>query len=249
MVGTLEWVRRTGGRLSARDKAELVAQGVRRLASELRPAGLSLRGRARATLDLDAYRPPDTRSAREAEELCREVSSPCIEAHCHRTHLWAVVLGRHGGIEWDEEALYVACLLHDLGLTERYAGHDPGAGCFTLDSAAGAREALGVWARERVDLVAEAITLHVNAFVPLGRGAEAHLLQLGAALDVTGMRAGEVERATREAVVARHPRHGMKREFTRLMERQVERYPDSRAAFFTRRLGFRGMIRRAPFGE
>jgi hypothetical protein len=142
VVGTLEWARRTGGRLSARDKAELVAQGVRRQMAELLPAGLRLRGRARAALEVDSYRPPDTPVAREAEKLCREVSSVCIEAHCHRTHLWGVVLGRHGGIEWDEEALYVASLLHDLGLTERYAGHDPVAGCFTLDSASGAREAL-----------------------------------------------------------------------------------------------------------
>ena len=249
MVGTLEWARRSGGRLSARDKAELVAQGVRRQAAELFRRGFRPRHQARAMLDVGGYRPPDTPAARESEELCREVSGPTLEAHCHRTHLWGVLLGSHEGLEWDEEALYVACLLHDLGLTERYAGHDPEAGCFTLDSALGARDVVGEWPGGRADVVAEAITLHTNAHVDPGQGTEAYLLQLGAAVDVTGLRFGEVERATRDAIVALHPRHGMKAAFVSLMREQCERNPDSRAAFFTRRLGFARMIERAPFAE
>jgi hypothetical protein len=249
VVGTLDWARRTGGRLSARDKAELVVQAVRRQASELLPRRFRLRDAAAASLDVGGYQPPDTASAREAEELCREASGACLEEHCHRTHLWGVVLGRHERLEWDEEGFYVACLLHDLGLTERYAGHDPNAGCFTLDSASGARDVVGGWPPERADAVAEAITLHTNALVPLDHGVEAYLLQLGAAVDVTGMRFGEVERATRDAIVAHHPRHEMKAEFVSLMKDQAERNPDSRAAFFTKRLGFARLIARAPFPE
>ena len=249
MVGTLEWARRTKGRLSARDKAELSAQAVRRQAAELLPRRFRIRSTARAALDLECYRPPDTRTAREAEELCREVSSASLEAHCHRTHLWGVVVGRHEQLDWDEEALYVGCLLHDLGLTQRYAGHDPDAACFTLDSTSGARELTRAWPDERADVVAEAITLHTNARVPLDCGPEAYLLGVGAAMDVTGMRFAEVVRSTRDAGVARHPRRGMKAEFVGLMQEQAERYPASRAAFFTKRLGFTRLIERAPFAE
>jgi hypothetical protein len=247
-VGSLEWARRTHGRLSARDRTELIAQGVKRQAQAVR-ARLGSRGGA--ALDLDGYRPPDTPAAREAEELCREASPPVLEEHCHRTHLWGVVMGREEGLEWDEEALYVAALTHDLGLTERFRDHHPDAGCFSLDSASAAAELVEGrgWDGGRSERVQEAITLHLNAAVPLSNGPEAYLLQLGAALDVTGFRFGEVERGTRDAIVARHPRRGMKREFRALMDEEVTRHPASRPAFFTKRLGFKVMIERAPFDD
>jgi hypothetical protein len=245
-VGSLEWARRTHGRLSARDRAELVAQGVRRQAAALLPrAG----ARAAASLDLDAYRPPDSAAAREVEELCREVSEPFLETHCHRTHLWGVVIGRAESIEFDEEILYVACLTHDLGLTDRFRGHDETAECFSLDSASGCRELAERhgWERARSNTAQEAITLHLNAAVPLARGPEAHLLQLGAALDVTGSRFGEVGRGTRDAILARHPRHDMKQGFAALMDEELVRHPRSRPAFLTKRLGLKRLIQRAPF--
>jgi predicted HD phosphohydrolase len=247
-VGSLEWARRTHGRLSARDRAELIAQGVRRQARSMIPR---LGSRAAAALDVDGYRPPDTAVAREAEERCREASSPAIEAHCYRTHLWGVVIGREEGVGCDEEVLYVASLTHDLGLTEAYRGHDPEAACFALDSASACGELIDrhSWDRERSAAAREAITLHLNAHVAPSDGPEAYLLQLGAALDVTGYRFGDVERATRAAVLAKHPRQGMKDEFKRLMDEELVRHPDSRPAFFTKRLGFKRMIERAPFDE
>lgn len=247
-VGSLEWARRTHGRLSARDRAELVVQGVRRQADAIHA---QMGSRAGAVLDLDAYRPPDTPAARAAEELCREASPPVLEEHCHRTHLWGVVLGREGRLEWDEEAFYVAALTHDLGLTDGYRGHDPEAACFSLDSASGARELLARhrFPEARADTVAEAITLHLNADVPASNGVEAHLLQLGAALDVTGFRISHVDRATRDAILARHPRHGMKAEFKSLMDAEVKLHPKSRPAFFTKWLSFKRMIERAPFDD
>jgi predicted HD phosphohydrolase len=240
-VGTLAWARRTHGRLSRRDRVALLLQGMRR--------SLPRGSRLGATLELDAYEPPDTPAAREAEELCREASSPALTAHCYRCHLWGVAIAGEQGLSYDEEAFYVACLTHDLGLTERFRGHDPEAACFSLDSASAARDLVERhgWAGRRPDGVAEAITLHLNAHVSLSQGAEAHLLQLGAALDVTGYRLGDVERATRAAILERHPRLGMKEEFVALMDQEVRVHPDSRPAFFTKRVGFKRMIHRAPF--
>jgi hypothetical protein len=240
-VGTLEWARRTHGRLSAGDRVALLLQGVRRSM----PRGSKLG----AALDIDAYRPPDTPAAREAEEVCRECSSAALEAHCHRTHLWGVVIAGEEGVEYDEEAFYVAALTHDLGLTDRYRGHDPEAACFSLDSASAAAALLERhgWGGGRADAVPEAITLHLNAHVSRSKGAEAYLLQLGAAVDVTGYRFGDVERGTRAAILSAHPRHAMKQEFKRLMDEEVRLHPDSRPAFFTKRVGFKRMIERAPF--
>lgn len=248
-VGSLDWARRTHGRLSRRDKLVLLLQGARRQAVALAPRlGAS---RARAVLDLESYGPPDSAAAREAEELCREASPGFLEAHCFRTHLWGVAIGRHERLAFDEEAFYVACLTHDLGLTERFRGHDPEAACFSLDSAAGARELMTrhEWDPPRSDVVAEAITLHLNAAVPGSDGPEAYLLNLGASIDVTGFRLRDVDRATREAIVAMHPRQDMKRRFADIVRAEMTIHPDSRPAFFTRRAGFDRMILRAPFQD
>ena len=236
-VGTLDWAGRTHGRLSRRDRLELLAQGVRRML----PRG----SRLGAALDVDGYRPPDSRLAREAEELCREASSLAVEMHCHRCNLWGVAIGRAEHVGFDEEALYLASLTHDLGLTERFRGHDPLAACFSLDSASAARALLA--GDPRADAVAEAITLHLNAHVPRSHGPEAYLLQVAAALDVTGYRIRDVERRTRDAILGLHPRRAMKEEFAGLMDGEVELHPDSRPAFFTKHLGFKRMIERAPF--
>ena len=240
-VGTLDWARRTHGRLSARDRVALLAQGMRR--------SLPRGSRLGAALDLDSYRPPDSAAAREAEEVCREASTPALEEHCHRTHLWGVAIAGEEGVDYDAEAFYVAALTHDLGLTDRYRGHDPEAACFSLDSAAAARTLLAPheWPPSRSDAVAESITLHLNAHVGRGQGAVAYLLQLGAAVDVTGYRLRDVERDTRAAILAAHPRHAMKEEFAALMDREVAEHPDSRPAFFTKMVGFKRMIDRAPF--
>ncbi len=234
-VGTLEWARRTNGRLSRRDQVALLLQGMRRM--------LPRRSRLGAALDLDGYVPPDSAAAREAEEACRSASEPFLEAHCHRVNLWGVAIGRAEALEFDEEALYVASLTHDLGLTDRHRGAWPGSECFSLDSAAAARAVMDS------DTVAEAITLHLNAHVPLACGPEAYLLGLGASLDVTGHRLRDVDADTRAAVLARHSRQQMKRNFKAAMDDELVRHPCSRPAFFTKRAGFKLMIERAPFDE
>jgi hypothetical protein len=100
--------------------------------------------------------------------------------------------------------------------------------------------------RARRDLVAEAISLHMNVRVPAALGVEAHLLHAGAALDVVGARIHEVAAATRDGVLRAHPRLEMKRHIAAAMERESGARPGSRTAVLCR-LGFISMIRRAPF--
>ena len=50
-------------------------------------------------------------------------SSPSLFNHCARSYLWAASLGRSEGLDFDAELLYVAALLHDLGLVEAFDTH------------------------------------------------------------------------------------------------------------------------------
>ena len=199
-VGTLAWARRTDGRLSGRDLAEVLAQAVRSqsaLLPQRAAAALGLRKDRLARVDVRDIAIPDTPLARSAVEAA-EVMSPPLVAHSHRTYLWGMVLAGHDGMSPDPELLYVASLLHDAGLPQAVSrGTDR---CFTLDSAEMA-EGIGAPAA-----VAEAITLHLNPEVERERGPEARMLNAGAALDVVGMRRWEVHPDTIWAVHDRHPR-------------------------------------------
>jgi hypothetical protein len=252
-IGSREWARRTGGRLSRADRFAMIRQGVALQLSLLAGRlGRALgKGAARLDLDLSAVRIPDSSAARASEALCREASSPALANHCDRAYLWGALLAQAGRIRYDEELLYVACQLHDLGLTDRFFGVHPGVHCFAVEGALAAEEwatAQG-WEEDRRGRLAEALTLHLNVRVALAQGPEAHLLHESTSLDVTGLRAREIARGLRRQVVDRHPRLAFKREIDALAQAQRRARPGCRIDFLYRVLGFGTLVAHAPFDE
>ena len=63
---------------------------------------------------------PDSAAAAAANRLCRAVSTDVLYAHAARSFVFAALLADREGVRLDEEALYVGCILHDLGLTDTY---------------------------------------------------------------------------------------------------------------------------------
>ena len=167
---------------------------------------LGLRNPGAFAFDVDSLPIPDSSIAKEAEELCRETSSPMLVNHCLRTYAWGMILGRSDGLRPDPELFYVASMLHDLALTDRFRDYAPmpcfgaRAGIIATDWAS----ARG-WPAARCSTLANAISLHLNARVPAKHGPEAQCVQAGAGLDVIGLRhweltpetVGSVSRATR----------------------------------------------------
>lgn len=247
-VGSWAWSR-AGGAVGRRDRLQLLGQALLTQLAAL-PRGWRKRlgwsdGRL-SRIEPSALRIPDTAFAREAHELAASLSTPWLLNHCLRTHAWAAMLGQSGRAAWDEELLYGACILHDLGLTAAHDGHDVACSCFAVEGARAAHAfaARHGWPQPRRDLLAEAISLHLNVRVSLTQGAEAHLLHEGAALDVIGARASELPRDSRQAIEVRHPRLDFGSAMPEAMRRQAQLRPRSRAAFLVG-VGFTRMIRTA----
>jgi hypothetical protein len=251
-VGTLAWARATDGRLSPRDRVELLGQGVTGQLPEI--AGLwagrlGLRPARPVRIDLDSIRVPDSAAAREAERVCAAMRPELLVGHSHRTYLWAAILAAHEGLAYDEEVLYVSSLLHDLGLSAGADGQGRPA-CFTL---VGARACQDLAARTALSdrdaaRAAGAVTLHMNLRVGPEDGIEAHLVTVATQLDVIGLRYWRVHPATRRAVLARHPRHGDKAGMADLFRAESRRASGSRARF-NWYLGLPLLLRTAPFDE
>lgn len=241
-VGTLTWARRTGGKLSAADRRRLALEGIsaqlRRMPRQLRRwLGLP---RASAPFDVDPLRLPDTAMAKAAEDALRESSPEPLILHTYRTYAWGRILAAQAGHGMDDELFYVASLLHDLGLVLEEDQRPTGSCCFAYD---GAEAALGVMQKAGMDAVrservAEAISLHLNANVPLSQGVEARYLNAGAALDVIGLNKSRIPADWLRRVLEAYPRDGWREEIGPLLLQEVETRPGSRIHFLFHRFQF-----------
>jgi hypothetical protein len=189
---------------------------------------------------------PDSALARQAGEFIADSEPAFLANHSIRSYAWAVALAEVDHLEFDPEVLYVAALLHDVGLVPAF---DTG-GCFEIEGAKFA-EQLALEAGQPEDparAVREAIALHMAAVVPPEARAESFLLSDSTGVDVRGRRLEEIPPTLVPRVVEAFPRLEFKREFSRLFADQAERKPRCRAAEMVA-AGMLPQIASAPFSE
>jgi hypothetical protein len=239
-IGSPVWVARTGGALGAWDQVRFVAQAVLR----------ELRNRPRrgpgVVLAADRVAPSSVVAQRVSEFAHTALPDPLLQ-HSVRSWVWGCMLAEVDRIEYDNERLYVAALLHDVGLVDRPG---PDAACFAVH---GAKVARGVvidagGSGGFADDVADAIAAHFNIEVPLSWGPEAHLLHAGTHLDVVGRRISELARTTVAEVHAQAPRTDFADHFLTAMREEALHRRNSRAAVLWR-LGMERSVRRFHTGS
>jgi hypothetical protein len=240
-LGTWAWAERTGGRMSRADRWQVVRQGALAQLGRLPSAWRSAIFGERWPYELPA--PPDTAIAHTADDRVRELSAPPLYGHCVRTWLFSALFAQRDDVAHDPELLYLACLLHDLGLTDPHDGADPTAACFAVEGARAAQTLLCDHGEpaDRARTVAEAISLHLNVEVPARLGPEAHLLSKGVSLDAVGRYFSQIPPAPRQAVLERWPRDGSSAHLAEATLRQAEKRPESRAGL-ARKLGFQKLV-------
>lgn len=183
-------------------------------------------------VDLATWAPPDTRAAREAESCLREVSSPEMVSHSLRTYYFSGILYDLSGVKQaiDREALYVAALMHDVGLFQ--ASPPATEHCFSVGSAREARRIAkdAGWDEERRDRIAMAITSNLNAFVPPDEfGLEAHFMRAGGLVEVIAEE-WKVAPGNLQEILTRYPRDGFAEDAIRHVRREVKLNPGCRFA-------------------
>lgn len=183
----------------------------------------------------------------EAARLNLTVSADYLANHGFRSFAWAAWFGQRESIEVDPRSLWVASVLHDIGLTEAFRAGD----CFEVDGA----EAAAAFLRERgaaeaeVEAIRRAIVLHMQPSVARDEGDIAYLLDAGVSCDVSGRRYEELDAEFRDAVLLRFPRRDFKRKFTALIADEAVRKPDCMAATYMNEYGLPQRIAAAPFAE
>ena len=156
---------------------------------------------------IDGITIPDTKLAQEVTELIRDTESPLLFHHSSRVYYFGALAGKHRGLKFDPELLYVGAMFHDMGLTHQHSSKNER---FEVDGANAARDFLrrhGI-AQSDIDTVWTAIALHTTPGIPQHMHPVIALVTAGVEMDVLGLTYSEYSNAEREAVVEAHPRTG-----------------------------------------
>jgi HD domain len=180
-------------------------------------------------MDVDTLVNPPSRTSELALEVARQYSSPALLNHSIRSYAWAADHGSRHGIRFDPELLYVAALLHDIGLVTEFDSHtvpfEEAGGHVAWVFGAGAG-----WPAERRTRVNEVIVRHMWDEVDVADDPEGHLLALSTGLDISGRNAGDWSAELKAEILRRLPRLDLATEFVRCFEDQALRKPESTAA-------------------
>ncbi|MEY4578554.1 MAG: hypothetical protein RL701_3257, partial [Pseudomonadota bacterium] len=138
-------------------------------------------------------------------------------------------------LQFDAELLFVANMLHGLGLTE-YARPSSEVPCFAVS---GARAAHAFLLTEHVPetralAVADSICQLINPAPWLSRSALTQLLAAGFALDTIGVRKHELSASLRAEVLRQQPRGGFAAEFGCSLGAHINSWPNTRSAVLER---------------
>jgi hypothetical protein len=173
---------------------------------------------------------PSTSLCEQALALCRTAAPDFLVNHSLRTFVFGALHARHGGRAFDAETAYVAAVLHDLGLLERFATPSApfeidgatAAERFALSHGAGAEEASRIW---------NAVVMHDMRYpIAARQSPEAELVAAGAAADVVGPDPEVYALDEVKAVVLAFPRLHFKSAFVALVSSHCARKPGAQRA-------------------
>lgn len=154
---------------------------------------------------------PDSSLVLDARAVVGPLLTPAVLAHSDRVFLLANAWAARRQLAFDEEGLCLAALFHDAGL---FAPWKKAGEPFTLGSSGALRDFLEARQipADRIGRLSDAIELHMMLLPRWSKGPEAGLLQVGAWMDVTGLRRWSVRTEAR-AIAQAHPRQGFDLEF------------------------------------
>lgn len=154
---------------------------------------------------------PDSEICTDAIRLAFDVSPVLIANHCVRSFVFAREIaagqGQRGGVDYDEELVFLACILHDLGVTDYGDGDQR----FEVDGADAAARFLREQQlpEERITTIWQSIALHTSVGLGHRFGPEQSVSFHGIAFDINGFDQHLVPPGFADRVHTEWPRHDL----------------------------------------
>ena len=167
---------------------------------------------------------PSTALAAAAHEWLVASSDPHLVGHCERSFQFAAAIARDEDVELDAEVLYIATMLHDLGLSPTCVGPAR----FEARGANDVRRWLLSHGMEQVraEAVWDVIALHATGELARHKSAETAIANRGISVDVRGVVPANLPPEVVRAVLDAHPRAGFPAAMAELLVREVRAVPD-----------------------
>jgi len=179
---------------------------------------------------------PDTALAREALALARAHEAPQIFNHALRTFFFAEFIARHDKVQHDAELVFIASILHDLGLSDEYMSDTQR---FEVDGANAARALMSERAPiASTDLVWDAISLHDQSGIARWKQAEVRLVNAGVGADF-GAYLDKMDRLDIRSVLDAAPRSNFIPVFLDAVARVAKKKPNATGNSFVTDVGYR----------
>jgi HD domain len=206
--------------------------------------------------DIAGIRAADSKFTRLAVEALLDCSPPFLVNHAMRTFYFGALIGRQKNLTFDGELFFLACALHDLGLTQKYQGTLP----FEIQGAEAARQILlsAGLPPEKTEVVWDGIAMHPQTISSYKRP-EISLVGSGAGADVVGG-LDDLPAESVRAIVSAFPRLQFKQQFVQACGEIANKYPGAARRTFMRDIAERtnpaykvsnicDAIAKAPFSE
>jgi HD domain len=171
---------------------------------------------------------PDSDIACAAKQFVFDVSPTFVAHHSLRSYLFARELASAKGlkrdVDYDDELVFLSCILHDLGATD-YGNGDQRFEVDGADAAARFLQDHGV-DETRISTVWQAIALHTSIGLAHKFGAEQAITQMGIGTDIVGTDRHLLPRGFADRVHASWPRYDLGYALAELIANQVEANPE-----------------------
>ena len=170
---------------------------------------------------------PNSDIARAATQFVLDIGPAFVAHHCVRSYLFAREVAAARGLrrdpEYDDELVFLSCILHDLGATE-YANGDQRFEVDGADAAARFLREHGV-DEARVRTVWQAIALHTSIGLAHRFGAVQAVTQIGISTDIVGTDRQLLPAGFADLVHESWPRHDAGFTLAEVIAGQVEANP------------------------
>lgn len=176
---------------------------------------------------MNAQKHPDTKICLAAKDLARDHSPPFLFNHVMRTFFFAKAAAARQNSEFDEEMLFLGCVLHDLGLVDEFIGADR----FEVDGADAAADFLSRngYSDKKIAVIWDAIALHTTLSIPQRKQPEIALVQLGAGIDIGAVPRSILDANAIEETLKAYPRLNFKKSMLAAMGSVIKTKPTTGA--------------------
>jgi len=180
---------------------------------------------------------PDTPLARDAGTIARNAEGDELFNHSLRTFFFAELIAQARCVPHDSEVVYVASIMHDLGLTARYMSAN---NRFEVDGANAARDLMQQHGLKdaAIDAVWDAIALHDNGGIARWKRPEVALVNAGVAADFGAQLEILTPNDIRD-VLQRAPRDGFIEAFLPAVATVAAKKPNATGTCFVTDVGYR----------